>query len=152
MATVYIGIGSNLGERKENCRKAVRLFLENGIAITKMSSMIETEPWGVTNQQKFINMAVEVHTDLGSEELLALLQEIEFEMGRLPSARWRPRVIDLDILLYDDLVMKIDDLEIPHPYIKDRDFVLKPLAEIAPEKMHPVLKKTVRELLKELKK
>lgn len=152
MATVYIGIGSNLGEREENCRKAVGLFQENKIVVTNMSLMIETEPLGVTDQPKFINMAVEAHTDLGPEELLALLQEIEFKMGRLPSARWGPRVIDLDILFYDDLVMKIDNLEIPHPYIKDRGFVLKPLAEIAPEKMHPVFKKSVKELFDDLKK
>lgn len=150
MATVHIGIGSNLGKREENCAKAIGLLLEDGITVTRMSSMIETEPWGVTDQQKFINTAVKARTDLGPEELLAALKKIEFYMGRLPSARWGPRLVDLDILFYDDLVMKTDDLEIPHPYIKDRDFVLKPLAEIAPEKMHPLLKKTVRELLEEL--
>lgn len=152
MATVYIGIGSNIGNREENCEKAARLLLGNGITVTNMSLMIETEPWGVTDQQKFVNMAVEAQTDLGPEELLVVLKKIEFDMGRLPSARWGPRLVDLDILFYDDLVMKMDDLEIPHPYIKERDFVLKPLAEIAPEKMHPVFKKSVKELLEELEK
>ena len=152
MATVHIGIGSNLGNREENCVKAIGLLLENGIAVTGTSSMIETGPWGVTDQQKFINAAVEAHTELGPEELLAALKKIESDMGRLPSVKWGPRLVDLDILFYDDLVMKTDDLEIPHRYIKDRDFVLKPLAEIAPEKMHPVLKKSVRELLQELEK
>ena len=152
MTIVHIGIGSNLGNREENCKKAIGLLLEKGITVTRMSSMIETEPWGVTDQQKFINTAVEAHTDMGPEELLATLKKIEFAMGRLPSAKWGPRLVDLDILFYDDLVINTDNLEIPHPYIKDRDFVLKPLAEIAPEKMHPVLKKSVRELLEDLEK
>lgn len=152
MATIHIGIGSNLGKRKENCKKAIGLLLENGITVTKMSSIIETEPWGVTSQDKFINTAVEARTELEPEELLATLKKIELEMGRLPSVRWGPRLVDLDILFYDDLVMKSDDLEIPHPLIKDREFVLKPLAEIAPDKVHPVFKKTVRELLEELKR
>ena len=150
MAKVYIGIGSNLGNREENCEKAIGLLLENGITVTRMSSMVETEPWGVTEQEKFINTAVEGRTDMGPEELLAALKKIEFDMGRLPSARWGPRLVDLDILFYDDLVMKTDDLEIPHRDIKERGFVLKPLAEIAPGKVHPVLKKSVRELLEEL--
>jgi 2-amino-4-hydroxy-6-hydroxymethyldihydropteridine diphosphokinase len=152
MAIVYIGIGSNLGNREDNCKKAIGLLLENGITVTRLSSMIETEPWGVTDQQEFVNAAVETHTDMGPEELLAVLKKIESDMGRLPSARWGPRLVDLDILFYDDLVIKTDDLEIPHPYIKERDFVLKPLAEIAPEKMHPVFKKSVKELLEELQK
>ena len=150
MATVYIGIGSNIGDREENCEEAIRLLLESGIMVNKMSSLIETEPWGVTNQQKFVNTAIEAHTDLKPDDLLSVLKKIEHGMGRLPSVKWGPRLVDLDILFYDDLVMKTDDLEIPHPYIKERDFVLKPLAEIAPEKVHPVLKKTVSELLRSL--
>lgn len=152
MATVYIGIGSNIGNREENCEMAAKFLQENGISINKISKMIETEPWGVKDQQKFVNMVVEAQMDLGPEELLAALKKIELDMGRLPSAIWGPRLVDLDILFYDDLVMKTDDLEIPHPYIKERDFVLKSLAEIAPEKMHPVLKKSVKELLEELEK
>ena len=152
MAIVHIGIGSNLGNREENCEKAIGLLIESGIIVTRMSSLIETEPWGVTNQQKFINAAVEAHTDLGPEELLSTLKKIEREMGRQLSLKWGPRLVDLDILFYDDLVMKTDDLEIPHPYIKEREFVLRPLAEIAPEKVHPVLKKTVRQLQEELEK
>ena len=150
MTTVYIGIGSNLGRREENCGKAVKLLSERGIRVIRASSMIETEPWGVREQPRFINMAVEAETSLGPEELLAVLKNIEDELGRVPDVRWGPRTIDLDILLYGDLVMKTPELEIPHPGMKDRDFVLKPLAEIAPDKVHPVLKKSISALLKEI--
>jgi len=150
MPTAYIGIGSNLGNREENCERAIRLLIEHGITVTKRSSMIETEPWGVREQPKFINMAVEIGTELDPEGLLRILKKIEEEIGRLPTSRWGPRIIDLDILLYDDLIMETPDLVIPHPGMSEREFVLKPLAEIAPEKMHPVLKKSIKSLLMEL--
>ncbi len=147
MAIVYIGIGSNLGNREENCKRAIELLPENGIHVAVCSSMIKTEPWGVTDQPRFINMVIETETDLGPEELLNALKKIEDDTGRVPDIRWGPRAIDLDILFYDDLIMKKPDLEIPHPGIKERDFVLKSLAEIAPDLMHPVLKKNIKELL-----
>jgi len=147
MSTVYIGIGSNLGSREENCERAIRLLIAHGIAITKRSSMIETKPWGFTEQPDFINMAIEIETTLPPEELLRLLKKIETEAGRLPSSRWGPRAIDLDILLYDDLVINTPELEIPHPGIEQREFVLRPLSELAPKTMHPVLHKSIRELL-----
>ena len=150
MTTIYIGIGSNLGSREENCKKAINLLEEKGIKVLKLSSIIETEPWGVEEQPKFKNMAVEAKTDLAPNELLKLLKETETEMGRGHSTRWGPRVIDLDILFYDDLVIRTEDLEIPHPGIQDREFVLKPLAEIAPDKMHPVLQKSIKMLLEEI--
>ena len=151
MPTAYIGIGSNLGNREENCDKSIQLIEEDSrIKITKRSSMIETEPWGIKDQPKFINMAVEIVTDLKPKALLSLLKKIETESGRSPGRRWGPRVIDLDILFYDDLVLKIPGLEIPHPEICKRDFVLIPLKEIAPEKLHPVLKKKIKELLQEM--
>ena len=112
--------------------------------------MIETEPWGVKEQPKFINMAVEIKAGLEPDALLHLLKNIEIEVGRLPTSHWGPRIIDLDILLYDDLIIKTPDLEIPHPHISERDFVLKPLAEIAPEKVHPLLGKSIKNLLMEL--
>lgn len=146
MPTAYIGIGSNLSNREENCEKAIKLLEGNNIKVTKRSSIIETEPWGVEDQPKFINMAVEIETDLAPEELLSLLKGIEFEIGRSPAERWGPREIDLDILLYDNLIRKTPELEIPHPQISKREFVLKPLSEIAPEKIHPVLKKSIKDL------
>lgn len=149
MHTAYIGIGSNLGNREENCELAIKLLIKNGITVTKRSSMLETEPWGVKEQPNFINMALEIETSLKPDELLHFLKNIEIEVGRLPTAHWGPRVIDLDILLYDDIVLKTSELEIPHPGISEREFVLKPLAEIAPKKIHPVLRKSIRDLLQE---
>lgn len=146
MSIVSIGIGSNLGDRKENCRQAIKLIEKNGIVVKKQSRMYETEPWGVKGQPKFINMAIEVETDNKPEELLKVLKEIEKEIGRTETTKWGPRVIDLDILFYDDLTLKSLELEIPHPLLHERAFVLKPLCEIAPDKKHPVTGKTVREM------
>lgn len=150
MAKAYIGIGSNIGSREENCEGSIKLLLESKINIIKRSSMIKTEPWGVKEQPRFINMAIEIETCLKPEELLHLLKKIETAMGRLPAIRWGPRIIDLDILLYDDLIIETPELKIPHPGTYDRYFVLKPLAEIAPDNVHPVLMKTIKELLNEL--
>ncbi|MCL4476074.1 MAG: 2-amino-4-hydroxy-6-hydroxymethyldihydropteridine diphosphokinase [Nitrospirae bacterium] len=149
MAVVHIGIGSNLGNRGENCLKALDLLSARGVIIRKRSSLHETEPWGVLDQPKFINMAAEGETALGPLKLLEVLKDIEAEAGRKESYRWGPRVIDLDILFYDDMVMDSPELKIPHPLMHEREFVLRPLAEIAPDKIHPVLKKTVKELLSE---
>ncbi len=150
MSIAYIGIGSNLGKREENCKRAINLLVNKGLTILKQSSMIETEPWGVKNQPCFINMAVSVDTTLPPETLLTLVKEIETVLGRTETFRWGPRIIDLDILFYDNVVMKKPEMSIPHPHIKDRDFVLRPLAEIAPDLVHPVLKKSIKELLDNL--
>jgi 2-amino-4-hydroxy-6-hydroxymethyldihydropteridine diphosphokinase len=151
MAIAYISIGSNLGDREKNCAHAIKLLKENGIVVKKQSSMHETKPWGVKDQPKFINMAIEVETDKKPEELLRVLKEIEKESGRKETIKWGPRVIDLDILFYDALILKTPDLEIPHPLLHEREFVLKPLCEIAPDKKHPVSGKTIGELYKEVK-
>lgn len=147
MSTVYIGIGSNLGDREGNCLRAVKLLSEDGLIVRKQSSLYETEPWGLKDQPEFINMAIEAETGLEPLKLLELLKNIEKQMGRDESVRWGPRVIDLDILFYNDMVIDTPEFRIPHPLMHERDFVLKPLAEIAPEKEHPVVKKTVREML-----
>jgi 2-amino-4-hydroxy-6-hydroxymethyldihydropteridine diphosphokinase len=150
MSIVHIGIGSNIGNRQENCREAVRQLASRGVKVVKQSSMIETEPWGVAEQPRFINMAVEAETDLAPDRLFAILKDIEMQMGRIDAVRWGPRIIDLDILFYDDLVVDTAELKIPHPHLHERDFVLIPLAEIAPEKIHPALGKTVKELFDSL--
>jgi len=146
MSIVYIGIGSNLGNRQENCLEAISLLEQHGVVVLKRSSMIEAEPWGVTDQPHFINMAIESETDLSPEELLELLKNIEKSMGREKTAHWGPRVIDLDILFYDNRIIDSVDLKIPHPHLHERDFVVMSLMEIAPEKIHPVLKKKISHL------
>jgi dihydroneopterin aldolase/2-amino-4-hydroxy-6-hydroxymethyldihydropteridine diphosphokinase len=149
MHIAHVGIGSNLGNREENCLKAIGLLSGKGVTVGKQSAMYETEPWGVKDQPKFIDMAIEIETDRPPLELLRSLKDIEREIGRRETARWGPRVIDLDILFYDDLIINEPGLQIPHPHMQKREFILKPLAEIAPDKVHPVLKKTVKELLSE---
>lgn len=146
MATVYIGIGSNLGDKRGNCRQAVELLRRRGVRVLKESSLHETKPWGGEGQPDFINMTVEAETDLPPQEFLFLVKSIEKEIGRKEGVRWGPRLVDLDILLYDGLVLEEPGLTIPHPLMHLRGFVLRPLAEIAPDVMHPVLRKSVREM------
>lgn len=151
MPIVYIGIGSNLGSREENCIRSVWLLRDSGLIINKESSLYETEPWGVTDQPYFINMAVGAETSLEPEELLEALKAIERQMGRKDAGKWGPRIIDLDILLYDDLVIRTPELCIPHPLMHMREFVLRPLSEIAPDVLHPLLRKTISTLMSEIK-
>lgn len=150
MHIVYLSIGSNLGKREANCLKAIELLSRKVGTIKRRSSMYETEPEGLKEQPQFINMAVELKTDLSPQRLLKTLKEIEKEMGRKMTIRGGPRIIDLDILLYDDLILREPELEIPHPLIHKREFVLKPLSEITPELREPLLGKTIMELLEEL--
>ena len=150
MSTAYIGIGSNLGEREENCLRAIELLTHEGIVVKKRSSMHETEPWGVKDQPRFINMVVEIETEIVPQRLLQVLKTIEQRLGRVDISRWGPRSIDLDIIFYDDLVLLDEGIQIPHPMMHLREFVLKPLSEIAPEQVHPLLKRSVKDLLGEI--
>lgn len=134
-----------MGDRVANCRKALAR-LAGGVSLTKKSSFYETPPWGNVEQEKFINCAVEITTELSPRELLGLLKGIEADLGRTPSIQWGPRVIDLDIIFYNGRVINEGGLTIPHPRAHERAFVLVPLSEIAPDFIHPLLKKSVSEL------
>jgi len=151
MSFAYIGIGSNLGDREFNCKQAIGLLRQKGTTVSKESSLYETKPWGVRDQPLFLNMAIEVETDLKPFELLRTLKDIEKKMGREETFLWGPRIIDLDILLYDNNIVDEKGLRIPHPHMQDREFVLRPLCEIAGDVIHPSLLLSIEELLQRLK-
>lgn len=142
---IYLGLGTNLGDRAGNLRQALAR-LKQSIRITAVSSIYETEPWGVREQPRFLNMAVGGETALTPDELLQTVKAIEREMGRTDGVRYGPRVIDIDILLYDDLIVRQTGLEIPHPRLTERAFVLAPLAEIAGAVIPPGFSESVAEL------
>ena len=144
--TAYVALGSNLGDKEANLRKALELLQERGVEIVKTSTFISTEPYGVTDQPQFLNGVCEVRTSMVPLALLHTLLEIEQEMGRVRLRHWGERNIDLDLLLYEDVVMDTPELKLPHPDMQNRDFVLLPLAEIAPELVHPILQKSIEEL------
>jgi 2-amino-4-hydroxy-6-hydroxymethyldihydropteridine diphosphokinase len=151
MATIaYIGLGSNKGDKRANCQKALHLLSSAGRVLT-VSSFYCTEPVGYRDQETFINAVAAVETELTPEALLTECLRIEERLGRTRELRWGPRTLDLDILLYGERVVDEPDLTIPHPRLALRRFVLLPLAEIAPQVVHPVLKKTAKHLLHELK-
>jgi len=146
--SVFIGLGSNQGEKIKNCEQAIEeiLNLEGGFLLSR-SSWYYSEAWGREDQDWFINGVIQIMTELCPDELLTKFKEIEKRLGRKNREKWGPRVIDIDILFYDDLSLESPDMEIPHPRILERNFVLIPFAEIAPQFVHPVLKKTIKELL-----
>jgi 2-amino-4-hydroxy-6-hydroxymethyldihydropteridine diphosphokinase len=146
---VYLAIGTNLGDRRANLAAAFR-SLPPEVEVLAWSRLYETEPAYVLEQPNFLNMAIKARTGLSPAELLAYLKRLEEEIGREKTIRYGPREIDIDIVFYDDLVMSLPDLQLPHPRLAERAFVLRPVADIGPEISHPILQRTVAELADDL--
>ncbi len=138
MVKIYLALGSNVGDREKNIKKAIYL-LSKEIKDIKVASLYETEPVGYVNQPKFINTALEGHTNLSPDELLKFCQDVEKKVGRIYRFKWGPREIDIDILLYGNLKIDKPNLKIPHPLMLERDFVMKPLVELNPNITEEIL-------------
>lgn len=145
---IFLGLGSNLGNRAENLLTAQKLIEEKFGKILSKSSIYETAPWGITEQNAFLNQVVEIETSFSPSAVLHLVLKIEKDMGRIREIKWGERSIDIDVLYYNNEIVSTENLVIPHPFIQERKFVLVPLCEIAPVFIHPKLKQTNLELLK----
>ena len=149
MAIAYLALGTNIGNKRRNMITAAALLAERVGDVLALSGFYETEPWGFQSENTFLNAALPLDTSLSPLELLKATQEIEIEMGRTQKSNgaYHDRIIDIDILLYEDLVLQTPELTLPHPLMHERLFVMEPLAEIAPNVIHPVFKKPVISLL-----
>lgn len=147
MALAYLGIGTNVGHREQNIENCILLIKERIGNVKSVSSIYETEPWGVEGQDNYYNIVLEVETHLQPLRLLQSVQQIENDLGRIRIEKWGSRIIDVDILFYDDYVFSMDNLIIPHPYIATRSFVLQPLSEIKPNLIHPKLRLTLQSVI-----
>lgn len=152
MATAYLGLGTNVGNKRENLVTAAALLAERVGAVLALSGIYETEPWGFESENTFLNAVIVMATDLSPMELLDTTRLIEIEMGRIEKSNgiYHDRIIDIDLLMVDDLIIHTERLVLPHPLMHKRLFVMEPLAEVAPEVTHPVFGKTMSKLLSEL--
>jgi 2-amino-4-hydroxy-6-hydroxymethyldihydropteridine diphosphokinase len=146
---VTLALGTNLGDRPGNLRAAITALAPT-VTVLMQSFIYETLPWGVTDQPSFLNMVISGETRQKPQELLKNLKELETQLGRVPSIHYGPRKIDIDILFYDNLIFESPELTLPHPRLHERAFVLVPLADLMPEQIHPLLGKTIRQLLAEM--
>ncbi len=146
MHTYHLLLGSNVGNKTNHLESALSLIDQQIGQVVERSSLYETEPWGLENQDNFINQAVKVISDKSPQKVLDIIKEIELKIGRTVTEHWGPRVIDIDILYCDDMVMDAENIKIPHPQISNRNFVLVPLIEIAGDMMDPVLQITIDEI------
>lgn len=151
MAIAYLALGTNIGNKRRNMITAAALLAERVGDVLALSGFYETEPWGFQSENTFLNAALRLETSLSPLELLKATQQIEAEMGRTQKSNgtYHDRIIDIDILLYDDLILQTPELTLPHPLMQDRRFVMEPLLEIAPSVLHPVFKKTIVSLIGE---
>ena len=147
LTTVYISTGSNIGDRSSHLLLAKKALDIRVGALVKSSSIYETEAWGKTDQPSFLNQVHELQTEFDPESLLKMLHEIESDLGRERLEKWGPRIIDIDILFYSDIVLNLETLIIPHPQIVNRKFILEPLNEIAPAHIHPIENQSIAYLL-----
>jgi 2-amino-4-hydroxy-6-hydroxymethyldihydropteridine diphosphokinase len=148
MNTVYLAFGSNLGDRGHNIQSAITQLERLGVKMIRSSKLYETEPVGKTDQPEFYNLVAEFHTTQSPGDLVLHIHSVERALKRVRKEKWGPRTIDIDVLFYGDQVIDLPGLNVPHPRIQERNFVLIPLNEIAPDFAHPIYKKSVRELLK----
>ena len=144
---IYILLGTNLGNKLSNLSNAIEKLRSFSLFINRTSSIYKTAAWGNTNQDSFLNQVLEIETKIDPQELLKICLSIEKVMGRIRIKKWEARIIDIDILFYNDLTFTHKALIIPHEFLHKRGFTLQPMAELNPNLMHPVLKKTIRELL-----
>lgn len=148
----YLGLGSNLGNRMQNMEVAVKfLSSDRNISISRLSRIRETKPYGKLDQADFLNQVIEIETKLSATELLTACQKVEDQLKRERLEKWGPRTIDIDILFYGNEIIEQEALRIPHPDLENRSFVMEPLNELSPDFVHPVLKKSVNQIYKDLK-
>jgi len=151
MNKVYLCLGTNLGNREQHLQDAIhKINIQIG-KVTAKSSILDTLPWGVENQENYLNQVLRVESDLTPLQLLESIHQIERELGRIRHQKWEARIIDIDIIFYNDEIIQLANLQIPHPLMHQREFVLVPLCEIAPLLIHPFLQKTIKDLVAELK-